>query len=199
MSVRGTINGFAFRTSLFGSKVNGYLLLVNKTMQKQSGAVPGTMAEVVVEPDLEDRSAAPPAELARLLKEDRTVKKWFEKLNYSSRRYICDEIEKRKSPASRIRCAEQWVECLMLAMDGEITVPPVLQMAFRRFPGASDGWPKLTSIQRRGQLIAIFRAQSPEARAKRAERTAAEAARRAKRDSKSMTSHREDDISEWER
>lgn len=33
MRVRGTINGFAFRTSLFGSAESGYVLLVNKTMQ----------------------------------------------------------------------------------------------------------------------------------------------------------------------
>ena len=180
MSVRGTINGFAFRTTLFGSKANGHLLFVTKTMQKQSGAVAGTMAEVVVEPDLEDRSAKPPVELARLLKEDREVKRWFEKLNYSMRRYICDAVEERKSAESRERCAEHWVECLMLAMDGEIAVPPVLQVAFRRNPGAGEGWATMTPIQRRGQLLMIFQAQSPEARVKRAERTAAEAAKRSK-------------------
>ncbi|HTJ30953.1 MAG TPA: YdeI/OmpD-associated family protein [Acidobacteriaceae bacterium] len=180
VSVRGTINGLAFRTFLFPSKTHGHLLLVNKTMQKQAGAAPGTMAELVVEPDLEDHTAKPPAELAKLFREDRTVKKWFEGLNYSTRRYICDAVEQRKSPASRERCAEQWVECLMLAMDGEIELPPVLLMAFRRFPGANDGWLTMTPIQRRGQLLAIFQAQSPEARAKRAERTASDAARRSK-------------------
>lgn len=199
MSVRGTINGIAFRTFLFSSRTHGYLLLVNKTMQKQAGAVPGTTAEIVVEPDLEDRTAKPPAELAKLFKEDRAVKKWFDALNYSTRRYICDAVEQRKSAESRTRCAEQWVECLMLAMDGEIAVPPVLQMAFRRYPGASEVWPKLTPIQRRTQLIAIFQAQSPEARAKRAERAAAEAARRSKQASKSTSRDDEDDTSEWER
>lgn len=192
MSVRGTINGNAFRTTLFGSRVNGYLLLVNKTMQKEAGAVPGTVAEIVVEPDLEDRSATPPAELAKLFKADRAVKKWFEQLNYSYRRYICDAVDQRKSPESRIRCAEQWVECLMLAMDGEIAVPPVLQMAFRSYPGASERWVKMTPIQRRTQLIAIFQAKSPEARAKRAERAASAAAAISNRSSKPTASDWED-------
>ena len=182
MSVRGTINGYAFRTTLFVSKTLGPLLFVTKKMQEQAGARPGTIADMVVEPDLEDRSAKPPAELAKLFKEDREVKRWFDKLNYSTRRYICDAVDERKSPESRERCAEHWVECLMLAMEGEIAVPPVLQMAFRRYPGSSEGWPTMTPIQRRTHLIMIFQAQSPEARMKRAERTAAEAARRSKRD-----------------
>jgi uncharacterized protein YdeI (YjbR/CyaY-like superfamily) len=198
MSVRGTINGVPFRTFLFGSKANGHLLLVNKTMQKHAGVTVGKIAEIVVEPDLEDRTAKLPAELAKLFKEDRAVKKWFDALNYSTQRYICDAVEQRKSAESRTRCAEQWVECLMLAMDGEIAVPPVLQMAFRRYPGASDRWATMTPIQRRTQLIAIFQAQSPEARQKRADRTAAEAAGSSGRGSKSKSQDREDDMREWE-
>ncbi|HEY9126434.1 MAG TPA: YdeI/OmpD-associated family protein [Acidobacteriaceae bacterium] len=194
ISVRGTINGLAFRTFLFPSKTHGHLLLVNKTMQKEAGAVPGTTAELIVEPDLEDYTAKPPSELARLLKEDRTVKKWFEGLNYSTRRYICDEVSKRKTAQSRERCAEQWVECMMLAMEGEIVLPPVVQTAFRRFPGASEGWATMTTLQRRGSLLGIFKAQSPEARAKRAERLADEAARRARGETKSKTSKRSQEV-----
>jgi uncharacterized protein YdeI (YjbR/CyaY-like superfamily) len=177
MRVRGTINGVAFRTSLFGSKTLGYLLMVNKTIQKQAKAGPGSTAEIVIEPDLEDRSADPPPELVKLFKADRAVKKWFDKLNHSMRKYICDAVAERKSAESRVRCAEQWVECLMLAMDGEIEVPPVLQFAFRRYPDANAGWDAMTPIQRRSQLLGIFQAQSPEARQKRADRAAAEAAR----------------------
>lgn len=191
-SVRGTINGVAFRTTLLGSKANGYLLFINKTMQKQTGARAGMMAEVVVEPDLEDHSAKPPVELARLFKQDREVKKWFDKLNYSTRRYICDAVEERKSPESREQCAEHWMECLMLAMDGETVIPPLLQKAFRRYPGASEGWGSMTPIQRRTHLIMAFQAQSPEARTKRADRIASEAARRIKPKSGGLVSKERD-------
>ena len=195
MRVRGTINGVAFRTSLFGSKTLGYLLMVNKTIQKQAKAGPGSTAEIVIEPDLEDRSADPPPELVKLFKADRAVKKWFDKLNHSMRKYICDAVAERKSAESRVRCAEQWVECLMLAMDGEIEVPPVLQIAFRRYPEAHAGWDAMTPIQRRSQLLGIFQAQSPEARQKRADRAAAEAARVAGRRAGSERSEDETSIS----
>jgi uncharacterized protein YdeI (YjbR/CyaY-like superfamily) len=169
MRVLGTINGFPFRTSLFGSRTAGYLMMINQTMQKKAKAVPGSMAELVIEPDLEDRSATPPQELAKLLKADREVKKWFEKLNYSMRKYICDRVDEPKSAETRVRRAEQWVECLMLAMEGEIEPPPVLQAIFRRQPQARAAWDAQTPIQRRNQLLQIFQAQSPEARLRRAE------------------------------
>jgi uncharacterized protein YdeI (YjbR/CyaY-like superfamily) len=169
MRVLGTINGFPFRTSLFGSRTAGFLLMVNQTMQKKANAVPGSTAEIVIEPDLEDRSATPPPELAKLLKADREVRRWFEKLNYSMRRYICDRVAEPKSAETRVRRAEQWVECLMLTMEGEIEPPPVLQAVFRRQPQARAAWNAQTPIQRRNQLMQIFHAQSPEARLRRAE------------------------------
>jgi len=126
LRVRGAINGFPFRTTLFGSRAAGHLLLVNRTMQKAARVAPGSMAEVVIEPDLEDRSAALPPELAKLLKQDRSVKKWYEQLNYSMRKYIADAIAKPKSLEARERQAELWVERMMLAMDGEDEPPPIL-------------------------------------------------------------------------
>jgi uncharacterized protein YdeI (YjbR/CyaY-like superfamily) len=183
LRVRGTINGFPFRTTLFGSRAAGHLLMVNRTMQKAARVVPGSIAEVVIEPDLEDRSAAPPPELAKLLKSDRSVKKWYEHLNYSMRKYIADAVAKPKSAEARQRQAELWVERMMLAMEGEVDPPPILQLAFRRQPRARVGWEAMRPIQRRTHLLAIFLNQSPEARAKRAERTATEAIRIAARKS----------------
>ena len=40
LSVRGEINGFAFRTSLFPDPRGGFYLLVNRVMQKEAGASP---------------------------------------------------------------------------------------------------------------------------------------------------------------
>jgi len=181
MSVRGAINGIPFRSFLFGSHAAGHLLLVNKIMQKKAGVSPGSMADVVIEPDLEDRSATPPPELAKLLKEDRSVKKWYEKLNYSSRRYIADAVSQPKSAEARQRRAEQWVETMMLVMEGEVEPPPILQIAFRRQPLARVGWEAMTPIQRRNQLFGIFQCKGPDARAKRVEWAINEALRVANR------------------
>jgi uncharacterized protein YdeI (YjbR/CyaY-like superfamily) len=177
MRVKGTINGFTFRTSLFGSAEKGYVILVNKQMQKGAQAYPGEMAEFTLEPDLEERAASVPSELAKLLKQDRAVERWFAALSYSYRKYMGDEVRKPKSPEIRRRRAEQLVERLMLAMEGEQVLPPILQVAFRRAPMAQRGWEAMTAVQRRGHLLGIFYYQSPEARERRAQKAIEEAIR----------------------
>jgi uncharacterized protein YdeI (YjbR/CyaY-like superfamily) len=177
MRVKGTINGFPFRTSLFGSAEKGYVVLVNKTMQKGAQTYAGEMAEFTLEPDLEERSAALPPELAKALKQDRALARWFEELSYSYRKYMADDVRKPKSPEVRQRRAEQIAERMMLAMEGEQVLPPILQVAFRRAPRARAGWDAMTPVQRRAQLLGIFCYQSPEARERRAKKAVAEALR----------------------
>jgi uncharacterized protein YdeI (YjbR/CyaY-like superfamily) len=175
MRVKGTINGFAFRTSLFGSAEKGYVILVNKTMQKGAQAYVGDMAEFTLEPDLEERSAAVPPELAKLLKQDRALQRWFDALSYSYRKYMSDDVRKPKNPEARQRRAEQLVERMMLAMEGEEALPPILQVAFRKAPLAKTGWDAMTPVQRRSHLLGIFYYQSPEARERRARKAVEEA------------------------
>ena len=67
-----------------------------------------------------------------------------------------------KAPKLAIRRAEQMAERMMLAMDGERELPPILQVAFRRQPKALAGWNAMTPAQRRGHLLGIFYYQSPE-------------------------------------
>jgi uncharacterized protein YdeI (YjbR/CyaY-like superfamily) len=177
MRVKGTINGFAFRTSLFGSAEKGYVVPVNKTMQKGARAYAGEMAEFTLEPDLEERETTVPPELAKLLKQDRALGRWFEALSYSIRKYIGDAVHKPKSPEARRRQAERMAERMMLAMEGEQTLPPILQVAFRRAPRARAGWDAMTPVQRRGHLLGIFYYQSPEARERRAQKAIDEALR----------------------
>jgi uncharacterized protein YdeI (YjbR/CyaY-like superfamily) len=175
LRVKGTINGFPFRTSLFGSAKAGYVLLVNKQMQKGGKVGIGGMAQIALEPDMEERIASIPPELQMLLKQDRPLKKWFEQLSYSARFDIGRSIVALKSPEARSRRAEQIVERMMLAMEGERELPPILQVAFRRQPKALAGWQAMTPVQRRGHLLGIFYYQSPEARQKRADKAVAEA------------------------
>jgi uncharacterized protein YdeI (YjbR/CyaY-like superfamily) len=190
MRVKGTINGFAFRTSLFGSAEKGYIVLVNKAMQKGAQAYAGEMAEFTLEPDLEERSATVPPELAKLLKQEPELARWFRALSYSYRKYMSDDVRKPRSPDARQRRAEQIAERMMLAMEGEHTLPPILQVAFRRAPRAQVGWEAMTPVQRRAHLLGIFYYQSPEARERRAQKAVDEALRiangRAARSDKSL-------------
>lgn len=179
LRVRGAINGFPFRTSLFQMKKGHYFLLVNKPMQKGAGATLGSMAQVVIEPDLEERVVTTPVELEALLRQDRALRKWHDALNPSSRKWIADWIAQPKSPGSRRKRAEQMAERMLLTMEGERTPPPILEAAFHRQPKAREGWRAMTPLQRRQHLLGIFYCQSPESRQKRAQKAIEDALRRA--------------------
>jgi uncharacterized protein YdeI (YjbR/CyaY-like superfamily) len=177
--VKGTINGFAFRATLFGSAAKGFGLVVNKALQKSAHAYPGKIAEFVLEPDLEQSTVTVPPELANLIKQDRGLGRWFQTLSPSMRKYYCDTVCQPKSPEARRRRAEKFAECMMLAMEGEETLPPILQVAFRQAPLARKGWEAMTKLQRRNHLLGIFYYQSPEARERRAQSAVADALQRA--------------------
>jgi uncharacterized protein YdeI (YjbR/CyaY-like superfamily) len=173
--VKGEINGFAFRTSLFPTRNGEHFLLVNKKMQAGAHVSEGSTAEFFLEPDTEERVVVVPTELRRILAEDKSFRRWFEALSYSIRKWICDWVTQPKSIASRVRRAEQVAEQLFSAMEAERDLPPALKLAFTRDPRALDGWNLMSPSHRRGQLIAIFYYRSPEARARRLDKVLAEA------------------------
>src|SRR5579875_3320707 len=63
LRVKGEINGFAFRTSLFSDGRGGPYLLVNRQMQKGGHASMGTTARHRIEPDRAKRESAAPCSL----------------------------------------------------------------------------------------------------------------------------------------
>ena len=168
LRVKVEVGGEAFRTSLFAdSHRGGHFLLVNKKMQKAAGARVGAMVDFSIAPDLEERSPAMPPELAKLLKTEKALARWFTGLSESTRWEIGKWIEGVKSPEARQRRVEQMAERLMLTMESEKVLPPILEVAFRGTPAARKGWEAMTLIQRRGHLMGVFHYQSPEAREKR--------------------------------
>jgi uncharacterized protein DUF1905/bacteriocin resistance YdeI/OmpD-like protein len=171
LRVKGEINGFAFRTSLFPARGGGHILLVNKRMQKGGDVRQGSTAQFRLEPDLEVRVAIVPAELKRFLKEDAYLRRWFDNLNYSTRNEIGKWIVQVKSPEARARRAEQMAERLLAVMEAEHELPPVLQLSFARDPRALAGWKRMSPSHRRSHLFAIFYYRTPEARSRRIEKT----------------------------
>lgn len=165
--VKGEINGFPFRTTLFPASAGGHFVLVNKRMQRESGTVLGSMAQFRLELDTEVRTVAVPAELKRAMAGDRALERWYDALNYSTRKYIADWITDVKSADARERRAEQLAERLLSTMEAEQELPPLLRLAFARTPHALEGWQRMSPTQRRGQLMAIFYYRSPDARARR--------------------------------
>jgi uncharacterized protein YdeI (YjbR/CyaY-like superfamily) len=182
LRVRGTINGLAFRTSLFPDpKGSGNILLVNKKMQAGAGVRQGQRAAIVLEPDLEERETLLPDELARALRGVAGLQKWFRQMPPSYRREIGKFVSEPKTPASRQKRAEETAERLALAMEGEKEPPRILRAAFQRQPLAEAGWNALTPAQRRGHLLGIFYYRTAEAREKRTQAAIADALSRIKR------------------
>ena len=175
LRVRGTINGAAFRTSLFKARDGSYILLVNKKMQKEGCVRPGNVAQIVLEPDLEERPQTTPPELEKLLRQDRALRRFHQQLSDSMCKAIADQIEQPKASDVRAGRAELWAERMLLAMEGETMTPPILETAFLRQPKARDGWRAMTRVQRRSHLMGIFYYQSPESRQKRALKAVEEA------------------------
>jgi uncharacterized protein YdeI (YjbR/CyaY-like superfamily) len=174
--VRGEINGFAFRTSLFpGAQGEGHTLLVNKQMQTGAHAKAGEQVQIRLEPDLEERLEAVPAELLKALKEDRRLGRWFDSLSPSMRKGIGGFVAQAKSAATREMRSEKMAESLLLAMEGEEEPPPILRAGFQRQPLAEEGWNAMTPTQRRNHLLGIFYVQTVEGRERRAARAVEEA------------------------
>ena len=182
MRVRGEIEGFAFRTSLFPDpRSSGRILLVNKKMQSAAKAGAGSRVRFWLEPDLEERPATIPPELARELKSGRGLERWFNALSESMRREIGKWVDGAKGPDTRRKRAKKMAERLMLAMEGEDDPPPLLRAAFLRQPLAREGWFALTPAQRRGHLLGIFYYETAEARERRAAKAIDDALRAARK------------------
>jgi Domain of unknown function (DUF1905) len=72
--VRGTINGYALRSSLM-PMAGCYLMAVNKEMGHGSGAIAGDEVDVVMERDDVPRTVEAPAELAKELAKSKKAKR----------------------------------------------------------------------------------------------------------------------------
>lgn len=170
IKVKGEINGFAFRTSLFPTREGRHFLLINKRMQRGARAVEGNVARFQIELDREERTVTIPDELKRILSEDRVLRLWYDKLNHSTRNDIAKWITDPSSAAARLRRAEQIADRLLAVMDAERDLPPVLRVAFARNPRAHEGWDAMSLARRRGHLFGIFYYRTPEAQARRIEK-----------------------------
>jgi len=170
LRVRGEINGCEFRTSLFPSRSGRHFLLVNKALQKGARVRPGDTVKVRIENDVEERTATVPPELERELKQSKALRRWFDELNFSMRRYFGEQVRQPKSSAAKKRRAEQIAELLYTTMDAERDLPPALRAAFARRPKAHEGWKTMSATQRRHTLLSIFHYRGAAARERRIEK-----------------------------
>ena len=160
--------GFAFCTSLFPDGKGHHFMMVNKQMQAGAGVRAGMTAHFRLEPDREERVVREPAELVRALQQSKRLEKYYNSLNYSTRREIAKWIGQGKQAETRQRRAEQMAVRLMETMEAERgDLPPVLRLALERNPKARAGWERMPPSQRRFHLLGIAGYRNPESRARR--------------------------------
>jgi len=172
--VRGEINGFAFRTSLFPTGDGHHYMVVNRQMQKGDRVGPGEEAQFQMEPDPEKRELPKVPELEKVLKASKRLRKFHDALSPSARFEISRMISEAKHPETRVRRAEQAAERLMETMEAEIDLPPMIRQALMKNPKAYDAWRRMSPSHRRAHLLGIFYYRDPESRLRRIEKAIAQ-------------------------
>jgi hypothetical protein len=100
--VRGTINGFPFRSSLM--PMGGcHGMAVNKTMRAGAKAEAGDMVSVVMERDEAERIVAVPPLLKKKLAKSKTAHANWQKLSFTNQKEIALSITGAKQEETRLR------------------------------------------------------------------------------------------------
>jgi hypothetical protein len=100
--VRGTINGFPFRSSLM--PCGGlHMMPVNKTLCQGAGAKPGDMVEVVMERDDEVRTVEAPAELKKELAKSKPARMRWDELAFTHKKEMANSILGAKQEETKKR------------------------------------------------------------------------------------------------
>jgi hypothetical protein len=112
VSVRGNINGFAFRTSIFPDGKGGHTMMVNKAMKENGGAIPGKVVKVELEPDTAPRPVTVPKGFNKALAGDAKARATFEAFAPSHRRSYVDWIMRAKREETRTARIEKAIEMI---------------------------------------------------------------------------------------
>ena len=102
LRVKGEINGFAFRTSLFPSGDGRHFMIVNKQMQKGGKVQAGMSAHFKMDPDLEKRAVPLAPEFDRALGQSRLLRSFTNRSRLLRRTILRDSYPapSRRQPAS---------------------------------------------------------------------------------------------------
>jgi len=109
--VRGTINGFPFRSSLM--PMGGcHMMPVNRTLREGAGVKPGDTVEVVMERDEEERTVEAPPILKKALARSKAARANWERLAFTHKKEMVVWIEGAKQEETRARRLAKVVQVL---------------------------------------------------------------------------------------
>lgn len=102
VAVRGTINGYPFRSSLM--PMGGcHRMVVNADMRKGAGVKAGDTVSVVMEKDEAPRTVAVPVPLRRELARSKTAQANWDKLAFTHKKEMARSIAEAKQEETRAR------------------------------------------------------------------------------------------------
>jgi len=100
--IRGTINGFPFRSSLMPCS-NARMMPVNKTLCQGAGVQPGDLVDVVMEKDEAERTVKAPPELERELAKSKKARERWDGLAFTHKKEMANSISGAKQEETRTR------------------------------------------------------------------------------------------------
>lgn len=112
ISVRGTLNGSPFRTSIFRGEDTSYRMMVNESMRADAGVKAGEAVHVTLEPDPESSSVSVPPDLRNALRRSPQSGRVFEELPFMRRKEFVEWIEDADSAETRRGRIERTVSML---------------------------------------------------------------------------------------
>jgi hypothetical protein len=100
--VRGTVNGYPFRTTVavYGGK--SYIGF-RREIREGAGIAPGDAVEIQLERDDAPREVAVPDDLAEALAAETGLREAFDRMSFTHRREYAEAIEDAKRPETRAR------------------------------------------------------------------------------------------------
>lgn len=98
--VKGTINGFPFRSSLMNMG-DGHMMVVNAELRAGAKCKAGDTVTVLLELDADKRTVELPASLKKIIDRDPKARESWPKLSFTHQKEYVREIEGAKKPETR--------------------------------------------------------------------------------------------------
>jgi hypothetical protein len=115
--IRGTINGFAFRSSLMPCG-GARMMPVNQTLCRGAGVAPGDVVDVVMERDEEERTVEAPLELRRELAKSKTAQGRWDVLAFTHKKEMANSISGAKQEETKKRRLVKVMQVLKTGASG---------------------------------------------------------------------------------
>lgn len=102
LPIRGTINGFPFRSSLMPCG-SARMMPVNQTLCRGAGVAPGDIVDVVMERDEEERTVEAPQELKKELAKSKKAQERWDGLAFTHKKEMANSILGAKQEETKKR------------------------------------------------------------------------------------------------